>query len=49
VREDASCADDVAAQDWADRRLRETGAMYDAIEVWDGARRVCRAERRVTQ
>jgi hypothetical protein len=49
VREDASCDDDVAAQDWADRRLRETGAMYDAIEVWDGARRVCRTERRVTQ
>ena len=45
AREDANCADDGEARDYAERRLRETGAMYDAVEVWDGTRRVCRAER----
>ncbi len=49
AREDAACGSDGEAQDHADRRLRETGATYDAIEVWDGARHVCRTERRVTQ
>jgi len=47
AREDAACANDDAAHDYADRRLRETGSTYDAVEVWDGTRRVCRTERRV--
>ncbi|HUK58304.1 MAG TPA: hypothetical protein VLV50_03660 [Stellaceae bacterium] len=46
-REETLCADDREAHDRADRRLRETGARYDAIEAWDGVRRVCRIERSI--
>ncbi len=49
AREDAAYANDEEAQLHADRRLRETGVTYDAIEVWDGTRRVCRTERTITR
>ncbi len=39
------CANDEAASIEARRRLAQAGTTFDAIEVWQGARRVCRHER----
>lgn len=43
--EDAASADDRDASVQAEHRLRAIDTDYDAIEVWQGARRVCRHER----
>lgn len=43
--ENVLCADDEAASDEARRRLAQCGSDFDAIEVWQGARLVCRHER----
>lgn len=43
--EDVTCADDDDANREAERRLRTGDPVYDAIEVWQGARPVCRLER----
>ena len=43
--EDLVCAGDDDASAEAERRLRTTEPSYDAVEVWQGVRRVCRHER----
>ena len=43
--EDVACAGDDDAGREAERRLRTTEPGYDAIEVWQGVRRVWRHER----
>lgn len=43
--EDFACAGDDDAGLEAERRLRTTEPGYDAIEVWQGTRRVWRYER----
>jgi hypothetical protein len=45
AREERDCDDDRAAAERAAQWLSEAGATYDAIEVWDRARRVLRHER----
>jgi hypothetical protein len=43
--EDVTCTDDRAANREAERRLQTGDPAYDAIEVWQGVRPVCRHER----
>ncbi len=43
--ENVLCDDDEDAGRRATTRLAETGATYDAFEVWQGTRLVCRHER----
>lgn len=43
--EDVACADDGDAAAQAESRLRTEEPGYDAIEVWQGTRRVWRHER----
>lgn len=43
--ENVLCADDDAASSEARRRLELSGSSYDAIEVWQGTRLVCRHDR----
>ena len=43
--ENVLCADDDAASDEGRRRLEQAGSSFDAIEVWQGTRLVCRHDR----
>ena len=43
--ENVLCADDEAASGEARRRLEQSGSGFDAVEVWQGTRLVCRHDR----